>query len=208
MKLYDACTPNTLRVRVFLAEKGIDIPREPVAVLEGATRTPEFLKINPLGELPALQFDDGSVLTESLAICRYLEAKHPQPPLFGEGALEQAQVVMWSRRLEFHFMGAIGEFARHRLEFFKDKVTQLPAHAEAELRRFHGSLGWLDDALSDGRPYLTGGRFTVADITGMAGLFICDVMEQRLPSEFTHVKAWERRLRERESFAQARELAA
>ena len=82
MKLYDAMTPNSLRVKVFLAEKGVDVPRQKIDVMGGGTRTPEFLALNSLGELPVLELDDGRILTESVAICRYFEELHPDPSLF------------------------------------------------------------------------------------------------------------------------------
>lgn len=203
MILYDALTPSSLRVRVFLAEKGIDLEKRPVAVLEGETRTPEFLQKNPLGELPLLALDDGAYLAESVAICRYLEALHPEPNMFGRTDEEQARIEMWNRRAEQHFLDVLGGAARHSFPFFKDRIEQIPAFAAASMRVFDQKLIWLNETLSDGRPFLAGDRFSIADATLTAPLFICDMMEKTLPEELTNLKAYERRLRERPSFSRS-----
>src|SRR5208337_2717301 len=114
MKLYDGGkAPNPRRVRVFLAEKGVTIPTEQVDLGTLQQKSPAFSAINPLQRVPALVLDDGTVLTESVAICRYIEALHPAPPLFGEGALEQALVEMWNRRAEFNLLGPVANVFRH-----------------------------------------------------------------------------------------------
>src|SRR5260370_1499345 len=103
MKIYERpVAPNPRRLRIFVAEKGIKIPYEQVDILKGENRTPEFLAKNPAGGLPVLELDDGTYLAESVAICRYLEAQHPQPNLMGKDAREQAAIEMWSRRLELN----------------------------------------------------------------------------------------------------------
>lgn len=201
MKLYDAMTPNSLRVKVFLAEKGIDIPRQVVDVMGGGTRTPEFLKINPLGELPVLELDDGTILTETVAISRYLEGLHPNPTLFGKTPKDQGWVEMWNRRIELHFFNSIGDSARHTIPFFADKVQQLPAYAEAMKAKAHQIWKWLDEELSDGRPFIAGDAFSIADITAMAAFFVCDICQVDMSADQTHAKRWEQKLRARESFA-------
>lgn len=201
MKLYDAMTPNSLRVKVFLAEKGIDIPRELVDVMGGGTRTPEFLKVNSLGELPVLELDDGTILTETVAISRYLEGLHPDPTLFGKTPLDQARIEMWNRRVELHLFNTVGEYGRHTIPFFADKVDQVPAFAEAMKAKSLKIWKWLDEELSDGRAFIAGDDFTIADITGMAAFFVSDICQLDLPSEQTHAKRWEQKLRARESFA-------
>ena len=200
MKLYDAMTPNSLRVAVFLAEKGIEVAREPVNVLGGGTRTPAFLAKNSLGELPLLEFDDGSFLAESVAICRWFEELHPEPALFGREARERAHVEMWNRRMEQQIFGPIGEVARHSLPFFADKVEQLSDYAAAQSRRFDRNWAWLDSELADGRPYIAGADFTVADITGMAALMVAGLFEKTLPAEQAHAHRWAEAMRARTSF--------
>ncbi|WP_119168987.1 glutathione S-transferase family protein [Algihabitans albus] len=208
MKLYDAMTPNNLRVHIFLAEKGIEVPRQWVDVLKGGTRTPAFLAINSLGELPALELDDGRILTESVAICRYFEALHPAPRLLGEGAYGQARVEMWNRRMELYPFAAIGDVAQHTLGFFADKLEQNPDYAAAQMRRFDKLWAWLDSELSDGRAFVAGESFTIADITGMAVLFVCDIMEKALPSDLVHAKRWEEAMRARPTFVERMRMAA
>ncbi len=208
MKLYDAMTPNSLRVKVFLKEKGVDVPLHEINVLGGDTRTPEFLKINSLGELPVLELDDGRILTESVAICRYFEELHPEPRLMGGTPYEQALIEMWNRRMEFHIFGPIGAVARHRIPFFADKVEQLPDYAASQMRLFDKNWAWLNQELSDGRPFVSGESFTIADITGMAALMVCDVVEKTLPDHLEHANRWQRRMRAQPSFAAQRKEAA
>src|ERR1700678_4005367 len=103
MKLYDGGrAPNPRRVRIFLAEKGITVPAEQVDLGTMQQRSEAFTAINPMQRVPALLLDDGTVIAESIAICRYFEALHPDPPLFGRGALDAALVEMWNRRVELH----------------------------------------------------------------------------------------------------------
>ncbi len=201
MKLYDAVTPNSLRVRAFLAEKGIEVERQKVDVLGGGTRTPEFLAINSLGELPVLECDDGNILTESVAICRYFEERQAAPRLMGEDAYDQAWVEMWNRRMEQQIFGPIGNVGRHTIPFFADKCEQLPAYADSQMRLFDKNWAWLDRQLSDGRPFVTGDKLTIADITGMAALFVCRMMEKALPEDLPHSKRWADAMLARDSFA-------
>lgn len=201
MKLYDAMTPNSLRVKVLLAEKGIDVPREPVDVMGGGTRTSEFLKINSVGELPVLELDDGTILTETVAISRYLEGLHPNPSLFGKTPLDLGLIEMWNRRVELHLFHCIGEYARHTIPFFADKVQQIPDYAESMKAESQKVWKWLDQELSDGRPYVAGDDFSIADITAMAAFFVCDICQIKLSAKETHAKRWEQNLRARESFA-------
>src|SRR4051812_18368787 len=108
MKLYDGGrAPNPRRVKVFLAEKGITVPTEQVDLGKLAHKSPAYTAINPLQRVPALELDDGTIISESIAICRYFERLHPEPPLFGTGALERARVEMWQRRLEFGLLGTV-----------------------------------------------------------------------------------------------------
>ena len=114
MKLYDGGrAPNPRRVRVFLAEKGITVPTEQVDLGQLAQRSDAFTAINPLQRVPALVLDDGTVIAESIAICRYFEALHPEPPLFGSGALDCALVEMWNRRAELHLLFPVAMVFQH-----------------------------------------------------------------------------------------------
>ncbi len=200
MKLYNGMAPNGLRLTVFLAEKRIKIPTEITNPLDGTTRTEAFLEINPLGEIPALQLDSGEVITESLAICRYLEELHPDQPLFGANILDRARIEMWNRRIELRLFRAIGDVGLHEIEFFKDKVEQIPDYAETQRRTFLKELSWLDNSLSDGRTFIAGETFSVADITGAAALMVAQFVKVDIPDELNHFKKWAGRIMSRPSF--------
>jgi len=200
MKLITFSAPNAIRVHVALAEKGLDIPYEIVNIAAGAGREPDFLRKNSLGEVPVLELDDGTYLTESVAICRFIEAQHPTPSLFGTTPLEQAQIEMWSRRMELRVMAPIGEAARHEFEFFKDKVEQIPAYAATQRRLQDQRWAWLNSELSDGRTYLVNDTFSMADIVGMTALIVSDLAEAAIPDDLHHVKRWENAVRSRDSW--------
>ena len=201
MKLYDGRAPNPWRVRIFLAEKGIEVPRQQLALLEGETRTEAFGQINPRHEVPVLELDDGTRIAESLAICRYLEEQHPEPPLFGADAVERALVEMWTRRVELHLFAAIGAIGLHELPFFATKIEQIPAYAATQRRRADAEWAWLDGQMADGRDWIAGQRFTVADITAMAALMVADLIGAPVPDTLPRAKAWEARARARPSWA-------
>jgi glutathione S-transferase len=201
MKLYSyEKAPNPLRVHVFLAEKGIDIPIEHVNILDGETRSPTFRVINSLGEVPVLELDDGTRITESVAICRYLEALHPEPSLMGSTPKEIAEIDMWTRRMEQQVMAPISDFALHTFQVFADKIEQLPAYAETQLRLQAKRWAWLDAELSDGRSFVCGDKLSVADITGMAALRICDFAKLSVPDDLPNAKRWEAAVRARPAF--------
>src|SRR5512139_1111892 len=168
MKLYDGGrAPNPRRVRVFLAEKRLTVPTDQVDLGKLAQKSPEYTAINPLQRVPALELDDGTILTESIAICRYFERLHPEPPLFGTDAKDMALVEMWERRIEFHLLAPISHIFRNSHPAMKEmEVPQVPAWAEANKPRVMDFLGLLDGTLRD-RRFVAGGRYSVADITGM-----------------------------------------
>lgn len=200
MKLYNGFSPNGARVNAFLAEKGLEIPTTELSVLDGDTRTEDFRNINSLGQVPVLELDDGTILTESVAICRYLEALHPTPSLFGEDPKEQAEIEMWNRRMERHIFDTVGNVGMHEMPLFADQIEQIPEYAASLRRRFVQKLSWLDSEMSDGRMFITGEKFSVADITGMAALMVCHFIEETIPDTVTHVKKWEDRMRARPSW--------
>jgi glutathione S-transferase len=200
MKLYNAASPNGARIAIFLAEKGIEIPTQQINLMAGEAATEEFRKINSLGQVPVLELDDGRFLTESIAICRYLEHLHPDPALFGKTPVDQAFVEMWSRRMELGLFNVMGDIGLHEFEFFKDRVEQNAAYAASRRRDFSARLRWLDTELLDERPFLAGEAFSVADITGMAMLLITGYVGINIPDGLTHVKRWEMAMRARPSF--------
>jgi glutathione S-transferase len=200
MKLYNGLSPNGARVSAFLIEKDVSIPTIDVSVLEGETRAPEFRKINSLGQVPVLELDDGTIITESVAICRYLELLHPAPALFGEGPIEQAKIEMWNRRMERHIFDTVGNVGMHEMPLFANQIEQIPEYAASLRRRFVKKLSWLDSEMADGRPFIVGDTFSVADITGMAALMVCHFIDETVPAEFKRVKEWEEKMHARPSW--------
>jgi len=207
MKLYMFPAPNPLRVSMFLAEKAIDIPSVPVAVLEGESRKAEFLKVNSLGEVPVLELDDGTRICESIAICRYLESLHPDPSLFGKTAKDQARIEMWNRRMERHLMDVIGDVGLHTFEFFKEKIEQVPEYADTQRRLMAKKWAWFDQEMSDGRPFVAGDALSVADLTGAAALKIQDYAQESIPDGLDHAKAWAERIQARPGWPKPAEAA-
>ncbi len=170
MKLLEyTMAPNPRRVRIFLAEKGIEIPTVQIDLGKAENRTEEFLAKNPLGGVPVLELDDGTCISESLAICRYFEELHPDPPLFGTDAQDRGLVEMWSRRMEFEVFVPITQVFRNGHEFFKGRIEQVPEWGELCKRNALAQLAWLDGQLAD-REFVAGERFTIADITALVGI--------------------------------------
>jgi glutathione S-transferase len=184
MKLYDSKgAPNPRRVTVFLAEKGIEIPRQEVTIAKGEHRQPEYLKINPLGTLPTLVLDDGTILSESVAICRYVEEQiQPQPNLFGATPLERAQVDMWNRRMEYELFFPMAQHFRNTHHFFKGRIPQSQEYGELSAKLAANRMKWLDGELA-GRPFIAGKRYTIADITAQTAFDFFGKIMKTLPGD-------------------------
>jgi glutathione S-transferase len=191
MKLYDGGrAPNPRRVRVFLAEKGISVPTEQVDLGQLQQRSDAFTAINPMQRVPALVLDDGTVIAESIAICRYFEALNPDPPLFGRGALESALVEMWNRRAELHLLFPVAMVFQHLHPAMKIMVDpQVAAWGEANKPRVAQFLQILDGELKD-RPYLAGENYSVADITAMIAVDFMRVSKLAVPDDLANVRRW------------------
>jgi glutathione S-transferase len=191
MKLYDGGrAPNPRRVRIFLAEKGISLPLEPVDLGSLQHKSPSYAAVNPLQRLPALELDDGSVLTESVAICRYFEELQPEPFLFGEKALEKARIEMWNRRIELHLFQPVSHVFRHTHPAMKEmEQPQVPAWAEANKPRVAEFLGFLDRELKE-RRFAAGDSYSVADITGLVAVDFMKPAKLAVPDGLTNVLRW------------------
>jgi glutathione S-transferase len=191
MKLYDGGrAPNPRRVRIFLAEKGITIATEQVDLGGLQQKSEAFTAINPMQRVPALVLDDGTVITESIAICRYFEALHPDPPLFGRGALNSALVEMWNRRVEFHLFVPVSNIFRHLHPAMKDMESpQVKEWGEANKPRALAFLQFLDGELSK-RSFVAGDDYTVADITAMIAVDFMRVSKLIVPDALTSLKRW------------------
>ena len=199
MKLYNAMAGNPKRVRIFIAEKGIDVPRIELE-LGKDTRSPEFLALNSLGELPILELDDGRIITESRAICRYLESHYPVTPLMGVNAYEQGHIAMWSERVYAQLFMTYGLMIRHSIELFADVVDQVPEFADALRNSIPEKWKWFDKELSDGRPFIAGEQFSFADVEGMTVLMIADAIELGIPDTCEFANFWASAVRQRESW--------
>jgi len=172
LKLYNhAVAPNPRRVRIFAAEKGIELSLEEVDILAGQSRTPEFLAKNSSGGVPVLEFDDGSYLSESVAICRYLEVLHPEPNLLGRDVREQAEIERWNRRMELELFAAIGRTVQNTSPIFQGRFKQFPDYGEAQRALVYQRLERMDRELN-GHQFVAGDRFTIADITALVAIDI------------------------------------
>jgi glutathione S-transferase len=199
MKLYDGGrAPNPRRVRIFLAEKGMSVPIERIDLASLEHKSAEFTALNPLQRVPVLVLDDGTVITESIAICRYFEGLRPEPPLFGRGALESALVEMWNRRVELNFYQAVSAVFRHTNPAMKDFESQVPEWGEANRPRVFEFLGLLDRELKD-RMFVAGDHFTVADITALVAVDFMRPAKLIMPEEFVNLRRWQLQVGERTS---------
>ena len=202
MKLYDGGrAPNPRRVRIFLAEKGVTVPTEQVELGKLEQRSDAFTAINPMQREPALVLDDGTVIAESVAICRYFEALQPDPPLFGRGALDEALVEMWNRRVELHLFLPVATVFQHLHPVMKIMVDpQVAAWGEANKPRVTQFLQFLDGELKN-RAYVAGAAYTVADITAMVAVDFMRVSKMTVPEELTNVRSWHQAVSARPSAA-------
>ena len=199
MKIYDFVgAPNPKKLRVYLAEKGLQVPLEPVDIVTGQNRTPEFLKKNPLGGLPVLELDDGSHLPESLAIIEYFEELHPTPPMIGTTALERARVRSLERIAELGVLTSIATVFQHTHPFMAARLKQVPEAAEGARTRLATNLKVLDTAIGR-RPFVAGERPTIADCTLLAALDFGAFAGVPLDPGYTNVSRWYTAFRERPS---------
>lgn len=200
MKLFDGGkAPNPRRVRIFLAEKGIEVPLEPVDMGAMAHRSADISSRNPLQRLPVLELDDGTVLCETIAICRYFEELHPEPALFGRGALGKARVEMWQRRLELNLLLAVGHSFRHLHPAMKEwEVPQIPEWGEANKPKVLEFLEILDRHLAENE-FAAGDELSVADITGLVAIDFMKPARIAVPEELANVRRWHAALKARPS---------
>jgi glutathione S-transferase len=191
MKLYDmGRAPNPRRVRIFLAEKGIDVPKQEVDLGALEQRSDDFTAMNPMQRVPVLVLDDGTVITESVAICLYFEKLHPEPNLFGKNAVESAQVEMWNRRLELHFYGPVSQSFRHTnpgmAQREKVQVADWGAVCRDQAIEF---VDFLEVELGK-REFVAGDRFTIADITALCTIDFMRVIKLSLTPEMKNLTRW------------------
>lgn len=199
MKLYDfAMAPNPRKVRVYLAEKGLSIPMEQVDIAAGETRTPEFLKKNPLGGVPVLELDDGTFLTESLVIMEYLEELHPTPPMSGTSPLERARVREVERIAELGVLQRVGTIFQNTSPFFAGRLKQ-SADAAATARTQLATALKVMDARIGSHPFVAGARPTIADCTLLAALGFAEFAQVEIDPSSANVARWYREFKQRPS---------
>ena len=191
MKLYDSkLAPNPRRTRIFLAEKGISVPMEQVDIGAKQHKTADYAAVNPLQRMPALVLDDGTVITESIAICRYFEALQPEPPLFGVGAKDIALVEMWNRRCELNLFFPVAHVFRHTHPAMKElEVPQVADWAEANRPKIAEFLVVLDDQLKDSE-FIAGPRYSVADITALCAVDFAKPARVAISEDLANLKRW------------------
>jgi glutathione S-transferase len=191
MLLYNTpLAPNPRRVRIFLAEKNVTIPIRDVNLIAQEHKSEAYGRINPLNEAPALVLDDGATLTESVAICRYIESVYPEPPLLGRNAREQAFIEMWQRRVEFRLFIPVALAFRHshpalaRLE-----SPQRPEFAELQRPRAQQMMRFLDEELAS-RRFIASDDFTIADITAIVAMDLTKAARVDIPEDLPHLSRW------------------
>jgi len=200
MKLYDSkLAPNARRVRIFLAEKGMSVPMVDMDLARLDQKTTAFSVLNPFQTVPVLELDDGEVISESAAICRYFEELRPEPPLFGVGALERARVEMWHRRLELQLFFPIAQAYRHTHPAAKVlEPHQIAEWAELNRGRALRAMTVVDEALRD-RPFVAGDRFSIADILGLVALDFIRPARITIPENLINLRRWRETLAARSS---------
>ena len=200
MILYGAPNPapNPRRVRIFLAEKGIELAETPVSLMKREHKSDEHRARNSLGQVPTLVLDDGTAISETVAICRYLDETHDGPPMFGTTPVERAQQDMWIRRVEFVLMNPVGMYWRHAHPLTARLLTQFKDFGESNRETYEGGLKWLDRELAD-KPFVAGEVYTMADICALSTVDFADWIGLPVPDGLANVKAWHARVTARPS---------
>ncbi|MBO6505364.1 MAG: glutathione S-transferase family protein [Kordiimonadaceae bacterium] len=200
MKLYDyTLAPNPRRVRIFLAEKGIDVPLESIDIRSGGARAPEFLEKNSFGGIPVLELDDCTCISESVAICRYFEEMHPEPPLFGTTAVEKANIEMWLRRVELGFMVPTGMVWLHGNPLTAKVVKQIPEVADQYRERIHRAYALFDQQLAD-HTFFSGNAYSVVDAVALASIdFARGLVGEPFGEDLEHLSRWHEDVSNRDS---------
>ena len=192
--------PNPRRVRIFAAEKGIALETRDLSIPAREHKAEEFLALNPRGQTPALQLDDGTVIAESVAICRYLEGLHPEPPLFGTSPKEQALIEMWSRRVEMILMTPVGAVWVHTHRFTAVIPGRNAEWGEANRPRVDDAMRFFDASLET-REFLAADSYSIADILLLTTVDFAGFIGIPMPEDLTHLQAWHARVSARPSAA-------
>lgn len=191
MKIIEqARAPNPRRVRIFLAEKGIEVASEPIDMMAKETKTVAFAALNPLQQIPVLVLDDGTAISESIAICRYFEETHPEPALMGRTPLEKATIEMWQRRMELALLAPVAQVFRHSHPAMAAiEVPQVAAWAEVNKPRAAETLRMLDRELAT-RAFIAGDGYSVADITALVAIDFMKPAKLARPDGLDNLARW------------------
>lgn len=202
MKFYNSVGPNPRVVRMFMAEKNITIPTVDVDLMKGENRQDAHLKRNPHGQMPCLELDDGSFISEITAICEYLEDKHPAPALIGTTPEQKGETRMWTRRIDLNICEpmAMGFRFSQGLPLFKDRIVTVPEAADGLKRIAQDRLKWMDGQL-EGKEFVCGKRFSLADVMLYAFLDFGATVGQPMNPEFKNIAAFFARVKARPSVA-------
>ncbi|MFC4701434.1 glutathione S-transferase family protein [Glaciecola siphonariae] len=199
MKIYDTKTaPTPRRVRIFLAEKDIQVEYVQVDLGAGENLSASMRAKNPIGKIPILELDDGTCIGESDAICAYFEAIQPEPYLFGQSAIEKAQVMMWQRQVEFCLFMQVGMCFQHSTGHFKDRMTPVPEYGKEAGINATKYLSVLEKRLAD-EEFIAGPKFSIADITALCAIDFARVVQIRLGEKHQNVNRWYQQVSSRPS---------
>ncbi len=200
MKLYNSIGPNPRMVKMYMAEKGIDMPLEEIDLMGGANRQEDYLKVNPAGQLPALQLDNGDIISEITTICEYLEEKNPTPVLVGATAEERAETRMWIRRIDLGICEPLANGFRFSegLPMFQSRMRCIPEAADGLKACAQDKIKWLNEQL-EGKQWIAGDRFSLADILLFAFLDFGVSVGQALDPANKNIVAWFDRVKARPS---------
>jgi len=191
--------PNPRRVGIFLAEKGLEVPREERDLMAGDLKCDAFSKLNPWQRVPVLVLDDGSVISESVAICRYFEEVCPEPPLFGRGSIGKAKVEMWNRRVELGLFNAVASVFRHlHPKMAHLEVPQVEVWGQSNKDKVQLELTHLDERLAESR-FIAGDEYSIADITALVAIDFMKPAGLGAPDAFGNVMRWYREVSARPS---------
>ena len=203
MKFYNSRGPNPRMVRMFMAEKGFEVPKVEVDLLAGENRKDQFLKINPAGQLPALELDDGTVLAEITAICEYVdEIKKDTPSLIGDTPAERGVTRMWTRRIDLNIVEPAANGFRYSmgLKVFQDRIRCIPSAAEDLKATARDWLAKLEGMMGS-KPFIAGNKLTMVDIFLFAFLDFMKGVGQPLDPAHKNLTAWFERMKARPSAA-------
>ncbi len=192
--------PNPRRVNIFLAEKGIEIERVNVDLMAGEHKQPGYLAKIGVPQVPALELDDGTIVTESVAICRYVEALQPEPNMMGRDVMEQIVIEKWQRLVEFRLFTTVAACFRHTNPHLAVLENQCADWGEVNRGRLDARLGEIDRRL-EGRDWIAADRLTIADITSLVAVEFLRVIKHPIPESCTNLLAWLERMRSRPSTA-------